>query len=347
MNRFEIRDITRTEVPLLRRDLASLYGKSDDLDESELRSRDWYFFGNPYGEGIYAGAFSGSKLLGVLGFTPSPLRVRGREVVGATLSDAITHPEARGHGVFSALIKHLVSAACARGYRIVFDIPNPASYRTYIDRLGFTELFYCHRFARPLQWGRLGAPLGRVGSGLVGSLGLAYERILPLRGSQAYTVHRGLPPDLDTLMGASVGDDECAGVRSETWLRWRLSRPDRDYFQVAIRDSRGVLCGWAAACGTTRPATGTSRLHVGDYWIAPRRRSVLQALMAAMAEEAKARGLEEIYTISGSGGRRSYLRSLGFLRRRYATPMVGISPSGESLEPFRRWEYRDADADVF
>ncbi|MDI1448102.1 GNAT family N-acetyltransferase [Polyangium sp. 6x1] len=344
MTEILVRAIARGEVREHVASFAQLHGVRPEEFDADFM--DWWFFQNPTHDGLLSGAFDGDKLVGYVGFAAQHLRVEGRRVSAAILSSAFTHPDYRGKGLFQRLIRFLVEAAGARGHEAVFGWPNETALRIYLGRLGFSAMFSVDRSARPVSWGPLGARFGAPGVFAATCVGAAFDRMLPLRlGRYRYEVGPPGEEEWQGFMARVLADSDCVLERPHAYVRWRLSRPRREYIEVRILDEGHTLRGWAAA---RLPIPGEpQRLHVGDFLVAPRSRGAPRALFAACAMEARRHSLEQVYTIARSARIGGSLASLGFLSRRSTTPIVAIATSNADLSLYRRWEYRDADMDMF
>jgi GNAT superfamily N-acetyltransferase len=344
---FQVRPFSREEVPNYRSSFAEMSGVRPEAYDADLKFTDWWFFGDPTHEGLYVGAFDGDRLVGVVGFAAQFFRAGGRRVSAAILSSAFTHADYRGKGLFSRIIKYLVAAAGQRGHEAVFGWPNETALRIYVGRLGFSTLLQPKRYVRPVVWRAVATRFGGSGARAVEYFGAAFDRLLPLRlGSYQYAVGPVTEQEWTVFMERAYAESPCMLERSWAYLRWRLSRPGRGYLEVQVRDDKGVLSAWAAVRPSV-PGERQSRLHIGDYVIAPRKRSALRALAAACAEVARRQAIQEVYGIARSPGIADSLASLGFISLRTATPIVAISPTGRDLSAYRTWDFRDADVDMF
>ena len=344
---FHVRPLARQEVPNYRSSFAEMAGIKPEECDADLTFTDWWFFGDPTNQGLYVGAFDGNRLVGVVGFAAQFFRVGGSRVSAAILSSAFTHADYRGKGLFSRLITHLVTAAGERGHHAVFGWPNEAALRIYVGRLGFSTLFHPNRHARPVVWQPVAERFGGFGARAIEYFGSAFDRVLPLHlGGYQYTVGPTTEQEWTAFMDRAYAESPCILERSWAYLRWRLSRPGREYLEVQVRDDKGVLCAWAAV-RLSAPGERQSRLQLGDYVIAPRKRSALRALAAACAEEARRRAIQQVYAVARSPKVADSLTSLGFVSLRSVTPIVAISPVGRDLSAYRKWDFRDADVDMF
>jgi hypothetical protein len=137
----------------------------------------------------------------------------------------------------------------------------------------------------------------------------------------------------------------CLLERSRTYVAWRASRPGHRYVNIYVRDAGHNLVAWALA---RLPTPGASdRLYVGDYLLADAKPPVRAALWAAVrgaCDPSQARWLAVIDRPSHTPVADT---RLGFVSRAAATPLVAHSHSKDVLATLRRWDYRDADVDMF
>jgi GNAT superfamily N-acetyltransferase len=211
-----VRPIAREQLDGLYPQLAELLEVGGDERTFTIATLDWFFFSNPAGDGVYAGAFENDKLVGVASITPKPFRIDGQNVLGGEIGRVMTHAAFRGRGVFSMLVESLVAAARERGYAFLYATPNQASGRIFIGKLGWSILFHWDRSARPLAWGNhpmLPAPARRAAPLIKPAWNVAF----PLRASGTKcTVDDMASPDVADLVDAS-----CAIARSAAYLNWR------------------------------------------------------------------------------------------------------------------------------
>ena len=104
------------------------YGKEMTLDEWYWRFRD-----NPFGHGIIYLAWDGDKLA-------SHYAVLPRHSMLCQSGTTMTHPDYRGQGLFPELAERTYEKAKKEKYALVFGFPNQQSHRTFIDKLGWTDV---------------------------------------------------------------------------------------------------------------------------------------------------------------------------------------------------------------
>lgn len=268
--------------------------------------------------------------------------------MGAEIGRTITHPDSRGMGVFSSLVRYLVKSASERGYHVIYGTPNQASGKIYLGRLDFVSLFHWDRLVRPINWAHFGSLAWMPGRVVASAFGSIYNLLFPLRlGDYQYSVDNHIQPDLKTLVAQACHDSRCFIDRTSDYLQWRFAPLGREHLQVYVRDKSGELRGWAAVRYITTSDTRFTRVHVGDFWINPQDKSILKALMAAIMIEGQKRGVDMIYVVSRTKETFHSYRSLGFFPRPSIMPVIAFAPTGYDLKKIQRWEYRDSDADMF
>ncbi len=345
MASLEIRPIPRDGLSSVMEDFAEIEDILPEERDLALAVLDWWYFENPVGEGVYVGAFEGSKLVGMAGITPKRFSIRGRPVVGAEIGRTITHANFRGRGIFSKLVKFLVNEADRRDYRMVYGTPNEASGHTYLGKLDFSAFFHWNRFLRPVDWKKQPQVLGGVGRAIAPIVGRVWNLLFPLgSGFHDYTVEPAVREELCLFLRDATADVGCVLERSPEYLRWRFARPDRKYEHVYLWDREGRLRGWAVVLFVL--VEGRQRAHIGDFWVHPWTTKNLRALITAVRNESLRRNAVEIYIGSRTRETSGLRPPTGFLSQKSAMPLIAISPAGGLLE-FESWEYRDADADMY
>ena len=338
-----IRPIEPQELEHLYPDLAELLEIGEESRTETLAVLNWFFFRNPFGNGIYAGAFDNEKLVGVASISPKPMYIRGEAVIAAEIGRTMTHASYRGRGIFSKLVAYLTAQAFERGYALLYGMPNTASGRIYIGRLGWKPLFHWNRAMRPLIW-RNNSQLPPLARKTGSALGPLWDGFFPLRGGGlAISVAHTIDPGLADLATRTRTPSTCAIDRHAAYLRWRFERPNVIYHHIYCRRGDGTLVGWAAGRCITH--SGRDRFHLGDWLVSPGRDHLKSLLTGAfhLAHELQA---TDLYIAGRTvDGRAPDLR-LGFIRRRSHAPIIGLSLA-KDINTVNDWDYRDADADMF
>jgi hypothetical protein len=319
----------------------------------------WWVFDNPSGEGVQAGFYEGGTLAGITYITPKSYLHRGNPIVIGEIGGTETSINFRGRGIFSTLAESLVSTARERGYAALYGTPNDVAGPIWMGKLGWTGVFHWRRQLRPVNWRtitdlfasnlpvadkhrRLVSSSARVGTRAVGSLlkfaidGMSsgYETVTSLE----------ILPDLVPFLQKATQASSLVLNRTDPYLRWRFSRPGRIYRHVYVRN-HDALCAWAVY-SPRNISDRHSRALVGDYWIHPWSRQSLRALMSALVREAHERQLDELYFQSRPLHTPQLNWTHGLLSKSSLMPVI-VKPFTLGLDVFSRWDYRDADADMF
>lgn len=318
--------------------LAELLEIGENQRDLTLATLEWFFFRNPAGDGLYAGAFEGEKLAGVASIAPKRFRIGGREVLAAEIGRTMTHAAFRGRGIFSRLVEYLIAQAGDRGYAFLYGTPNQASGEIYLGKLGWSSLFRWERSARPLVWADHPMVPSRVrwAAPMVQPL---WNLIFPLRS-------RATDCTVDDTAHADVAglvDQACAIDRGGGYTEWRFDRPGHSYKHVHCWRGDGILIGWAVA--KLVEDEQRRRVHIGDWWTSPDR-AALRGLLAGAVDLAQELSATELYVADRRRGTPRVDRSLGFLTRASRMPVIAF-PLNHGVEDLQRWDFRDADADMY
>jgi len=185
----------------------------------EERSVDWwrwYYQSGHSGPAILKVAVWGDRIVGFRGLVPYRVWDGRRYVTACQATDAATHPEFRGRGIFRTLTQEAIREAERRGYSFIFNFPNEMSYPIYRS-MGWTVL------ARPRMWLRVCQP-GRQER----EPGMATLDMFDSRFTDHWKVY-----------GESRGASIC---KDAGYLNWRYaSCPDRRYIILVEETKEEVL----------------------------------------------------------------------------------------------------------
>lgn len=110
---------------------------------------DWWLGGSPAGSVISVARMDG-RVVGAAAHTLLPMIVDGQRSLTSWSLYAVTHPSARGRGVFAELEARNEREAAERGASIALTFPNDLTARVFLGRLGWTEIGRLRVWARPL-----------------------------------------------------------------------------------------------------------------------------------------------------------------------------------------------------
>ncbi len=292
-------------------------GKAADTDEHYR----WKFRDYPATPPSYEySAREDGKLLGYYAALPYRYRVDGSNLVAGMVCDVMTHPGARGKGVFTTIGRFATEDLGASGLAFTTGYPIRPEVIPGHLKVGWRIVVELPMYLRPLRsksmLPKFAAPLAplvdvvlRVGHAIVElpSAGASYEsriasveELLARDDYPAFVEHAAVP-------GTNVLD------RSRHFMRWRLSAPGTSY-RVVIITSNGRLC--ALAITRAVELRGIATIALLDIMVAER--AARGPLHRALIALARADGAEAIVAMAS---RRAALR-LGFAGRFLPTPHV-------------------------
>ncbi|MCL6477123.1 MAG: GNAT family N-acetyltransferase [Peptococcaceae bacterium] len=136
----------------------------------------WLNLANPAGPSMIETAWDGEKLIGVYMLVPVKLWAGGEIVLGALSDVAVTHPDYRYRGVFSALGERLYRRAEERGIKIIYGFPTEHSKHGFEKTLGWDFVRGCRTLA---CWGCDGDGAGENPADIyeVGAAGNEFDQL--------------------------------------------------------------------------------------------------------------------------------------------------------------------------
>ena len=119
---------------------------------------DWWFDRNPDGS-VRSVARMDGRVVGASAHTLHRMVIGGERRLMGFACHAVTHPSARGLGIFTALQRHLEEEAAALGSSVVLGFGNPVTNPMFFDLLGWSDIARYRIWARPAL-GRGAEPAG-------------------------------------------------------------------------------------------------------------------------------------------------------------------------------------------
>lgn len=197
----------------------------------------WKYKVNPAGfwgeQGDICVAESKNEVVGYLGSIRERMKIGPETVVVPQLLDGVIHPDYRGLGIFTNLIKGVCSETQNR-YRFIFGFPNELTYNTYL-KLGWksfpiVESYKFLNYDRPLRsfstgdfftWsGKIVLKALRTAKYLSPSLRLKKHTGNPVEIQKV----EQFPQEMDTFWKLARSKYEAVLERTSTFLNWRFSR---------------------------------------------------------------------------------------------------------------------------
>jgi len=309
-------DIAVFDLPPARRAdflglMVEVYGSAMSEDEF-----DWFFERNPAGGRMLSAVEDGERLVGVLAMSFARAVVEDREELVVFAVHAVTHPSARGKGIFSRLELRNEERVAEAGASLALGFTNPMAGPILVGKLGWQDLYRMRLWARVLR--PLRALRRQGGGGLPASRGGTLARFGPVQ-EQAWRRELG-------RWGNCL-------VRDTAYLNWRYVETPKDYRSFASANGYAVVghsihkgVSAAVICDLVGPARET--------------RSLLRRCLR------EARGGADVAIGVPAPGQRAAFLSVGFV----PTP-VTIRVIGKPLRPDarlpERWHFAPGDTDIF
>ncbi|MDQ3823868.1 MAG: GNAT family N-acetyltransferase, partial [Actinomycetota bacterium] len=199
--------------------MREVYGEAMSAGEFE-----WFFERNPAGGRVLSAAEEDGRVLGVLAMSFARAVVDGREERVAFAVHAVTHPAARGKGVFSRLELRNEERAAEEGASLALGFTNPMAGPILVGKLGWSDLYRMRLWARVLR--PLRALRRRGGGGLPASRGGTLERF----GAAQEAAWRAARPAWGSCL-----------VRDAAYLNWRYVDAPKEYRALASANGYAVV----------------------------------------------------------------------------------------------------------
>ena len=226
---------------------------------------------------------AGGRLLGVRTFLRWRFRLDGAERLAVRAVDTVTHPDARGHGLFRRLTLHGLRELEAEGVDFVFNTPNDQSRPGYLS-MGWQPVRQLTVAVQP--------------SGPRGGYRMATNRVPAALESAALTLGRPATDAFDDDVCAALADGQRIGLvteRDPSHLRWRYAGlPELGYrvLTLGVDPTEGVAVIRARLRGAARELT-VAELH------APTRRTATRLVRLAI----RGSGADFALSLPGADGR--------------------------------------------
>ncbi|TCT05913.1 GNAT family N-acetyltransferase [Aquabacter spiritensis] len=192
---------------------------------------DWKLFGAPFDPLPPVIALDGTRCVGVYAALATPLVLDGAKVMGCQSVDTMTHPDFRRQNMSVTLAKVCYAAAEARGFKLVYGMPNENSYPMFTKKLGWTHADEVQRWVRPLAAparlpGLLARPVSALMTGYARAGRDPQAQVRRVEASTRFVVPAGPPPAA-----------RCHVDKSPAWFAWRYAaEPDGAYEQMIFGD---------------------------------------------------------------------------------------------------------------
>ena len=324
-----------------RRDLAQqrhlfelAFPEQRDMPAASEEHYRWKFHGFPAPRPSYEYAASeGGRLVGYYGAIPYPYQIGGRRMTVGMVCDVMTHPEARGKGVFTELGSFALHEMEAAELDFVSGYPVRREVMGGHLRAGWTIAFEMPMYLQPLKADGIlrTRKLGVLAP--AANLAIAACRRLRFGGSarRRYTVTSGSPGEILTSDAFERFIESWAEsvpnhlVKSAAFYRWRLGAPSVDY-RVFLAYCDGAVV--AAAIGRAAVLNGIPSYALLDAMVRAGCEDALATLYRDVEREAREQNAEAVVTMmTRSSAQRYRLIRAGFLRSPFVFKLILRSTS--------------------
>jgi ribosomal protein S18 acetylase RimI-like enzyme len=290
---------------------------------------------------------------------PISLKVQGSVHDGFVIVDAMTHPDFRRQGIFTALSEATYKAWSSANVAVILGLPNE-NLGSRTEHVGWQPILPLHWSRLLLRLDELARRPGRLPAQLVplaDGVGRPASRIWRLAwdwpAAPGITVARVDRAEVDGVGDRSwlaVGKrySNCI-VRDGSWLRWRfIEPPDVAYTLLAARHNDGIR-GFLAY--RTSFVAGRRWGTICALFVAPDDRIAASALVRRALADLSAEGCGTVVALSVPGSRLEGTLSARHFRRQphhFEMMAVALDPllrpalTGDPLE----WHVSGSDFDV-
>ncbi|MEA2331692.1 MAG: hypothetical protein QOH58_1830 [Thermoleophilaceae bacterium] len=266
----------------------------------------WKHEANPHGRSLIVVAEEEGQLVGMRAYMPWSLTAGGAETEAVQAVDLATHPDFRGRGVSTGLLKH-ARVVLRETKAFALGLPNEMS-RSQSGKAGWRVV------GRMGVWVRIQRPLS-VARGIRSMRGPAQEEALAVDAPPAHAVlaEAGWAAE---LLGSDSGENDgrFATATDLACLRWRYQPVLADYRAIAIPET-----GLAVFRLSRR-----GRLNEGTVCeLIARDRPTKTLLLRAVAEAARFDYLAAAEPLPGAR----------MLRSPIGGRLLGVAPYRDGVEP--------------
>lgn len=124
----------------LMKDVKSLFSESFDRDVS-LDFLNWRYLDNPFNKILFKTHYESECLQASYSVSPTKILVDSKQFDSAISMTTMTHPAARGRGLFPKLAAQLFEFMSENDFKLVYAFPNDMSHRTFIEKLDWQDIY--------------------------------------------------------------------------------------------------------------------------------------------------------------------------------------------------------------
>jgi GNAT superfamily N-acetyltransferase len=289
----------------------------------------WKFHGAPFSPPSYEySASEGGRMLGYYAAIPYLYQIGEHRMVVGMVCDVMTHPDARGKGVFTELGKFALGRMEAEGLDFVTGYPIRPEVMGGHLRVGWKVAFDLPMFLRPLKANAIAKSKRMSWLAPAANVGIAtYQALLaPRATTRALRSRTGSPRELLHSAGFETFLEKWSAgvtnhlVKSAAFYDWRLSAPGTQYHAFLVYRNDAVV---AAAVGREARLHGIPSFALLDVMVLKGDGNALATLYHNVDDEARRHGAEAVVTMMSRQRAREYhLIRFGYLKSPFTFKLI-------------------------
>lgn len=281
----------------------------------------WRFAANPTYRTTIELAWDGDTLLGQYAVSPVLLQINGQERLTGLSVGTMTHPAARGQGVFSALVASLYPRLAADDLALLWGFTKRNIHATRVRDLEWFDIYEVPTFSKTL----------------------ARPPQLPLPGPRVTRLD-GFDARFDRLWERLRRQQQIIVRRDSRYLNWRYGSQTPNAYRLLGYCQNEELLGYAVFKHYQESVDLVDLLYVDD--------EVGLDLVAGVAQQAAAAGLQAISMwLNVHSSLHRSLEKWGFVNTVPITYFLARILRPDLIDPevaqFKRWHLMMGDCDVY
>lgn len=322
--------------------------QSGKLDSGE--HYDWKFRRFPATPPAYEyAALDDGKMLGYYAALPYPYRIAGKAATSGMVCDVMTHPDARGRGIFATIGKYATDDL-ARHVGFLTGYPIRPEVIPGHLKVGWRVVRELPMYLRPLKSRSLLPPplrpFSRAIDAAFGIVGRLQDRAPKRFRSEVLGIDGMLAlKDYGRLAQRAQSPTVNALQKSAAFMRWRLGAPGVRYRVVAVFEEQELR---ALAVARSTVLEGIAVLALLDVMVDPVAFRSLGALHGRIAHVAREEGAEAIVIMCAPSAAKRLKIAGRFLRSPHVFKLIVkcLDPElCQAVEDARAWEPMWIDSD--
>lgn len=184
-------------------------------------------------------AKDGRKIVGARANFPSTIWCGGTAWRAVQSGDTMVHPDYRGQGIFSKMVRFSVDDLQEKKVQLIFNFPNKNSFQGYI-KLGWHDQWQVKQQVKIIR------PLSLAHRKLKRTTKATVPPTITDWSYDKLRLSSDVPEGAQELFGRAFGNNgQAAQMRTTEWLHWRYVISSRKRYWFISMEDRGALLGYA------------------------------------------------------------------------------------------------------